>query len=197
MLRYFSQLNKLKAFAQDGKVGKLYDFYFDDRDWIIQNIIIKKGFCDKSKTFLIRISDFNLRTDYKRINLDINKSQVYHNSEVDRKLPILHSDYVLSKIFGFPNLWSISDAADSDEGLLYSNEFTPHLRSIQEVTGFRVKGFGQDEGYVSDFLIDISDWTIKYIIVTKRKFLPGGKKIIINATSVKLNLIYPTAMLAA
>jgi len=49
----------------------------------------------------------------------------------------------------------------------------PHLRSVQEVTGYYIHATDDDVGHVEEFLIDASDWTIRYVVVDTKNWWPG------------------------
>jgi len=137
-----------------------------------------------------------LKKQLKKIELNISKSKVINNPDYSQRTPLLHTYYVLSRYLGWPNILSIADAEDKAEGAIVSPEYTPHLRSIREVTGYRIKENGKDTSYIVNFLIDKNDWTIKFTIVNMRKFLPGGKKALISTSNVNLDPKDPTAILA-
>ena len=40
-----------------------------------------------------------------------------------------------------------------------------HLRSTQDVTGHHVQAIDGEIGHVSDFILDVDNWTIRYLIV--------------------------------
>jgi sporulation protein YlmC with PRC-barrel domain len=109
--------------------------------------------------------------------------------------PILHNDYTMSKIFGWPNIWSIADDVIDEDGLLASHDYKPKLRSISEVQGYKVESGKKYIGYISDFVIETSEWKIKSFHIIKSKFLPSVNKEIIDACSIKLEINYPNAVI--
>jgi uncharacterized protein YrrD len=54
----------------------------------------------------------------------------------------------------------------------------PHLRSAREVIGYYVEATDGDIGHVEDLLVEDASWTIRYIVVDTRNWLPGKKVII-------------------
>lgn len=59
-----------------------------------------------------------------------------------------------------------------------------HLRSIKEVTGYRIEALDGTIGHVEDFLIDEETWAIRYMIVDTKNWWPG-KKILVSPTWIK------------
>jgi hypothetical protein len=53
-----------------------------------------------------------------------------------------------------------------------------HLRSIKEVDGYHIQTIDGEIGHVEDFLADHQTWTIRYLVVDTRNWLPGRKVLI-------------------
>src|SRR5690606_17598712 len=53
-----------------------------------------------------------------------------------------------------------------------------HLRSAQEVSGYYIGARDGEIGHVDDFLIDEKGWSIRYLVVDTRNWLPGKRVII-------------------
>lgn len=41
----------------------------------------------------------------------------------------------------------------------------PHLRSTREVTGYRIRALDGELGHVDDFVLDDTDWSLRYLVV--------------------------------
>jgi hypothetical protein len=54
----------------------------------------------------------------------------------------------------------------------------PHLRSTQEVLGYYIHASDGDLGHVEDFIVDDDNWTIRYMVVDTRNWLPGKKVLV-------------------
>jgi hypothetical protein len=54
----------------------------------------------------------------------------------------------------------------------------PHLRSTRAVINYRIHAEDGDIGHVEDFIVDDTDWLIRYLVVDTRNWLPGKKVII-------------------
>jgi hypothetical protein len=52
------------------------------------------------------------------------------------------------------------------------------LRSARDVMGYYIEATDGDIGHVDDFLIDDSEWAIRYMIVDTRNWWPGKKVLI-------------------
>ena len=50
-----------------------------------------------------------------------------------------------------------------------------HLRSTREVDGYEIQALNDHFGHVEDFVLDDQVWTIRYLVIDTRKWLPGKK----------------------
>jgi hypothetical protein len=60
----------------------------------------------------------------------------------------------------------------------------PRLRSIKAVTGYHILAKDGEIGHVEDFLMDDTDWSIRYLIVDTKNWWPG-KKVLISPRSAQ------------
>jgi hypothetical protein len=52
-------------------------------------------------------------------------------------------------------------------------ETDPNLRSVNEVIGYAIQARDDETGQLEDIIIDDGDWSIDYLIVDTRNWLPG------------------------
>jgi uncharacterized protein YrrD len=182
---YFSQLKGIKVSANNITVGNIYDFYFDDTTWKIKDVIVKKGFGNKIEEHSYHIDKVEMLENKKLI--------LKANDEDEKRTPIMHADYAMSKYFGWPNVWSIAEDVVNENGLLESSEYTPNLRSMLEVKGYKLKTEDKYHGYIIDFIIDYNNWEIISIVVNAGNFLPSFRKKVIKAKNINLELKFPAA----
>lgn len=57
-------------------------------------------------------------------------------------------------------------------------ENDPHLRSADEIRGYRIEARSGSAGHVDDFLIDRARWAIRYLVVDTRDWWPGKKVLV-------------------
>jgi hypothetical protein len=60
----------------------------------------------------------------------------------------------------------------------------PHLRSINEVLGYRLQARDGEIGHLEDFIGDDKTWTINYLIIDIRNWLPG-KKVLVSPSWIE------------
>lgn len=54
----------------------------------------------------------------------------------------------------------------------------PHLRSINEITGYGIQAKDGEIGHVEDFIVEDDTWIIRYMVVDTRNWLPGKKVLV-------------------
>ena len=59
-----------------------------------------------------------------------------------------------------------------------------HLRSVVEVTGYRVHAVDGEIGHIENLMIDDANWSIRYLIVDTRNWW-FGKRVLISPHAVK------------
>lgn len=199
-------LNKAKSLvghaldSLDGEIGKVKDFYFDDKHWAIRYLIADTGGWLTGRKVLI--SPYALLANAiteGHVAVALTKQQI-------KDSPALESDKPVSQQFeesyyayyGWPTyggglgLWGAYDypymagrnpriANRRDElGVTSRDEkaWDTHLRSAAEVRGYHVEARDGEIGHVEDFIIDDESWAIRYLIVATRNWWPGKKVLV-------------------
>jgi hypothetical protein len=60
----------------------------------------------------------------------------------------------------------------------------PHVRSVNEVIGYRLHAVDGEIGHIENFMIDDADWSIHYFIVDTRNWW-FGERVLISPLAVK------------
>jgi hypothetical protein len=63
----------------------------------------------------------------------------------------------------------------------------PHLRSVREVTDYRIQAADGSIGHVEDFVAQIDPWVIRYLVIDTRNWLPGRKVLLAPAWVEKVD----------
>jgi len=175
----------------EGEIGTVKDFYFDDQYWIIRYLVAGTGrWLTGRQVLLSPYALVAVIPEKHHITVKLTKQQIESS-------PTLSSDKPVSRQFeesyygyyGWPMYWSGSytwgaypylERDDERRPELNPEEkgWDPHLRSIREVSGYHIHATDGELGHVEDFVIDDETWAIRYLIVDTRNWLPG-KKILI------------------
>jgi hypothetical protein len=196
MLRSVLGLRGATLCASDGEIGSVVEFLFDDERWTVRYLVADTGNWLLDRRVLITPVALG-HSDWKRRLLHVNLTceQVERSPGLDTDRPVSRQwetgyfDY-----YGWPYYWGgaglwgwswypgallarQADARAQANGaqLRREEEVDGHLRSTQEVTGYRICVTDGELGHVEDFIVDDETWAIHYISIDTRNWLPGKK----------------------
>lgn len=165
MLRNADTIRGCTVGASDGEVGKVDDLYFDDQTWTVRYLVARTGILSGDKRVLIaprRIDGVD--ADRKVLEANLTKAEVKASLPVESDRPVEECmEIVVSSYFWPPQY----EAEGCGEGA------DVHLRSVEEVEGYTLAGTDGEIGHVAGFLVDDSDWVIRYLLVDTRSLWPG------------------------
>jgi uncharacterized protein YrrD len=169
--------------AKDGEIGHVTDLYFDDECWAVRYLVVATGSWLFGKKVLISPNSvLKVNLDDRCIGVDLSMDQVRNSPDIDAEKPISRqqeSEYHL--YYNFPPYWggvalwgryeqpgTASDAEDAESAeadASSSLETSSHLRSAKEVRGYRVVAIDGQVGHVDNFLMEVENWAIRYLVV--------------------------------
>jgi len=183
-------LQDFTVLAQDGKIGLVDEFYFDDKTWTIRYLVVDTGSWLLGRQVLISPAAFaGPDWEQETFKLKITKEQVENSPDVDTTQPISRrQEAKLLAYYGWPAYWSGSGillnpgigvrpnvnraAEESDKAETVDDS---HLRSTKAVLSYHIQARDGEAGHLEDFIIDDEKWTIDYMVVDTRNWLPGKK----------------------
>ncbi len=191
MLNQVKILHGYKLHSLDGEIGKVQEFYFDDQYWTIRYLVADTGSWLTGRQVLI--SPYALIAVVKaahHITLNLTTQQIESSPALSSDKPVsqqFEMDYY--GYYGWPMYWSgpymwgaypnlAFDRAKWEEANSAAKTWDPHLRSTHEVSGYHLQATDGEIGHIEDFIIDDETWTIRYLIVDTRNWLPGRKILI-------------------
>ncbi|MEO7144537.1 MAG: PRC-barrel domain-containing protein [Bryobacteraceae bacterium] len=189
-------MKDLTIHASDGEIGSVAEFYFDDETWAIRYLIVKTGGWLSGRLLLIS-PVFLRQADWKtrRLQVALTKKQIEKSPEIDTHKPVSrqheaeYMDYFGSSYYwGGSDLWGAGPYPAALAGVaipIHARMSTAepewedsHLRSTTEVTGYRIEATDGELGHVEDFIVDPDTWSIRYLEVSTRNWLPGKKVLV-------------------
>jgi len=183
----------------DGEIGKVKEFYFDDKTWTIRYLVVKTGSWLFGRTVLISPEAF-LSHDWVKEVLPVNLTmeQVKNSPDVDTEKPVSRQQEIkLYEHYPWTNYWggNIHGAGipvsmyqvllqDEDQTAVTKSDDNPHLRSTANVTGYKIIASDGETGEVEDFIFDDKSWKLDFIVVETGNWFPG-KKVLISPKLIK------------
>lgn len=168
MLRAADMVHGYKVRASDGSIGKVTDLYFDDRSWTVRHFVVQTGGWFGDRRVLVAPRAMGpIDPDSKGISTALTRAEIEASPRAESDRPVSERmEHIYSE-----SGWSFWPAVHPWEEML--EEGDPHLRSAQEVEGYYVHATDGDIGHVAGFVVDDSDWVIRYLLVDTRNVWPG------------------------
>ena len=189
-----SKAKTLKGFKLDslnGEIGKVKEFYFDDRHWAIRYLVADTGNWLSGRHVLISpyaLIDVNKEEQHIAINLT--KKQIEDSPSLISDMPVsLQFEEEYYGYYGWPTYWCgpyvwgsypsiMHDPEKWRESTQGEKKWDHHLRSTHEVSGYHIQAADGAIGHVEDFIIDDETWAIRYLIIDTQNWWPGRKVLI-------------------
>ena len=189
MLRSIKEINGYKISATDGNIGKVHDFFFDDEIWAIRYFVVDLGTWIPGRKVLLIPSVFG-EAEWKTLTIPVRltKDQIRQSPDMRTDIPVsrqeeikLHEHYTWVPYWAAPPpgvappVELLQDEKDAEKELQHAD---PHLRSVREVTGYHIQASDGEIGHVEEFIVDDTDWFIRYMVIDTRNWLPGRKVLV-------------------
>ncbi|WP_448697565.1 PRC-barrel domain-containing protein [Mucilaginibacter sp. AW1-3] len=187
-----------KIAAIDGELGRIVDFYFDDKKWNVRYLVVETGRWLLGRKVLIAAREIT-DCDHKHqcFNVNMTVDQIRHSPDIDTKLPVTRQmEEVLHRHhswgFYWDNLIFVHErAADAVKVTPITEElyavdntiYDVHLQSAIGVSGYGIHALGGHIGHLNDYVIDDEIWRITGIVIDTHNII-GGKKVVVSVNHV-------------
>jgi hypothetical protein len=182
-------LNSTKGYTIrgiDDQVGSVNDYYFDDREWHVRYIVADTGNWLPGRLVLIAPStaaepDWHSRT----LPVKLSKEQIENGPGVSKDQPVSKQKQIeLHEYYRWPIFWQPEVGpppfvySEGSRPTAEDRAADPHLRSVNEVSGYHIQARDDEVGHVEDFIVEDETWRIRYIVVDTRNWLPGKEVVL-------------------
>jgi hypothetical protein len=193
MLQSLKKLYGDKLGATDGEIGHVKDFYFDDRSWAVRYLVADTGSWLTGRQVLISPHAFgSLIQAGKVLRVNLTRQQIENSPSIESRKPVSRQyEEEYYRYYGWPfywqggGLWGISnfpvvpppsgplpgESSLASDGTLERAD--AHLRSAQDVNGYRLQASDGTIGHVCDFMMDDPSWAIAQLVVKTGHRLSG------------------------
>ncbi len=190
----FSKIKTLRGYTLrglDGEIGKVEEFFFDDKHWAVRYLVVDTGSWLSGREVLISPYALGMiNWDERDITVGLTRKQIEESPPIDTDKPVsrqYEQDYY--GFYGWPLYWdgpymwgAVPYIERNPEMRKGKNEggksIDPHLRSTRAVSAYYVQANDGELGHVDDFIVDDQAWAIRYLVVGTRNWWPGKKVLI-------------------
>ncbi len=195
MLRSVESMKNHVLLAEDGEIGRCKDVIFDDRYWTVRYMLADTGkWLPKRKVLISPISLGEPDWQSGRIPVRLTKEQIEKAPGLDEDAPVSRQheeeyfryygwSYYWTGVgvwgmYGRPRPLSKQQPPESKDATTEAEAGKTNLRSANEVIGYHIQATDGEIGHVEDFIIDDETWTLRYMVIDTRNWLPGRKVLI-------------------
>jgi uncharacterized protein YrrD len=201
MLRSTNELIGYDVLAEDGQIGSVHDFFYEDQEWVIRYLIVDTGPWILGKKALISVRAL-APPDWtsNQFPVTLTTEEIKNSPEIDTDKPVSRQKELrLHEHYGWPIYWSeprnigeplptaapqFSEPADEAgvkqemgkmRPITRDEVGDPHLRSMREVRGYAISGQDGKIGRVDDFIIADEDWIVRYLTIDTGTWIRGKR----------------------
>ena len=199
MLRSLKSILGQPISARDGDIGNIHDFFFEDDSWIVRYLVVDTGRWLPGRKVLLSPQVLqSIVSQSGPAQVDLTREQIETSPDIDTDKPVSRQhELELHRHFTWAPYWAAgaqminpvtmppSTRADRVVGDTKTTGDS-HLHSARHVHGYRITARDGSIGHVDDLIAGAPDWTIRYIVVDTRNWLPGKRVLIAPEWSVGL-----------
>jgi hypothetical protein len=166
--------------ATDGDFGTVRDLLFDDRLWTVRYLVADTGTWLRGRQVLISPAALG-QPDWKasRFPVSLTMEQIERSPAVGDDQPVSREfEMALHQHYGWSLYWGESPSATADPAP------DRHLRSLRELTGYRIEARDGKIGHIDDAVLDDHVFSLPYVVVDTRQWL-AGRKVLVSPTWVR------------
>ena len=192
-------LKRFELGAHDGTIGTCSDFLFEDLSWVIRYLVADtRKWLPGRKVLISPISIGTVDIVSRTVHIGLSKEQIKNSPPLDSDAPVSRKyEIFFNRYNDWSDYWGGSDLWGEDAyprtlksrkellDIEQSVEHRSNLRSIKEVTGYRIHARDGGIGHIDDFLVDQDRWLIRYLVVDTRNWIPGSQRVIVNPNWVE------------
>ena len=203
MILHASKIEGFALEATDGAIGSISDLLFDDSTWRVRWLVVETGGWLSGRSVLLPPSALgHVNHIGHQYSVRLTRKQIEDSPSVDSHRPVSRQmETGLYDYYGWAPYWSTGfymggygytgglmeppgpGFAEAQDDAKRADRDDPCLRSIREVTGYRLHASDGEIGHVADFLVEDADWSIHYLEADTRNWWPS-KHVLISPRSI-------------
>ena len=216
MFQNLKQLYGRKLGATDGDVGRVKDFYFDDKTWVIRYVVADTGTWLAGRQVLLAPHAFGTHAfggsdaDANVLLVNLTRKQIENSPSIDSHLPVSRQyEEEYYRYYGWPGYWEgggmvgmggmaglpvmVPPAApENPPGPGHHRAEDRHLRSTKAVTGYRIQATDGSIGSVTSFMVHGRSWAIRELVVETGHWYAGKGILLLPENIDRISYEYST-----
>ncbi|ALP53860.1 hypothetical protein Tel_12340 [Candidatus Tenderia electrophaga] len=192
-LHRLRQLQRFTLCAADGEIGKVEEVYFDDSNWSVRYLVVNTGGWLMGRRVLISpVAVGELDEQAHTLYIELSQEQIENSPPLGADQPVsrqYEQEYL--RYYGWPPYWQSDPFSAAQPSFDPHRPLPPfydtwregkrdnHLRSSDQVSGYRLDAEDGEFGHVADFVIDDQYWKVRYLEIDTRNWWPG-KHVLLN-----------------
>jgi hypothetical protein len=179
--RRLIEITKSEVDAVDGRIGTVFDFFFDDEAWQVRYLVVDTGTWIQSRKILLAIEGVELPDDASQpVVVKYPRELIRRSPHIDLAKPVTHlEENMVRRHYGAWPHWApylvgagphklsnLRDKAGEDLGER-EHISTYALHSLLELHDFHVRFNDDVEEKLVDLLIDPGSWEIQRFVVRR------------------------------
>lgn len=192
MLRLAKPLIGYTLAARDGEIGRVDDLLFDDEAWVVRYLVANTRKWLPGRKVIIPPNALDAPDWAERtFPVALTKKEIEQSPPLAEEQPVSRQHEIeLYRQFEWPGYWMGTEIVgawpeffrrrqEGDEAPeIRRQEGDSHLRSLDEVSGYRIGASDGEIGHLEDLILEDQEWWAVYLVVDTRNWLPGRKVIV-------------------
>lgn len=167
--------------ATDGKVGSVHDILFDDNSWKLRYLVIRSGIWLDERMVLVPPQSFMYAEESaQELHTSLSCEQIRQSTPLENDPPV-YLQHQIDTAATLPTLWMaygglhdpflptyVPPAIPAPEAAGDARpkpNYDPHLRSVHQISGYRLEDDQGEAGQVVDLLVDNEAWMLRYVVI--------------------------------
>jgi len=201
MLHRTNELYGYKLAAQDGDIGQVTDFYFDDKTWVVRYLVADTGPWLAGRLVLLAPHAFGpIDGKGQLLHVNLTRRQVEYSPPIETHQPVSRQ-YEASyyQYYGWPAYWDggatwglgggypgamppADDGSTAPTNRVHRKE--KHLQSTRAVTGYAIQTIDGPIGHVTGLLVDDQSWAVRDLVVETGHWY-AGKEVFVAPNKIE------------
>jgi len=188
--------------ALDGGIGRVKDFYLDDRQWMVRYFVLDTGSWLPGRLVLIPPHAVEgICHASNCLFVKLTRQQVEDSPAISTHKPVSRQyEEKYFQYYQWPSYWEgggmwaatglgVAPRAlfipreQRDRPFVADESDDPHLRSAKALAGYQIQTDEGAIGHVTDFIIDDQCWAIRHLVVETGHWF-WGKEIVISPKDI-------------